>query len=401
LNKLHLCLLLTLIVILAACESGPVVVVATPVPPDGNFRTYRHPSGVFSLRLPPDWSVRDVTQGGMVRVEFSPPNNSGLPLTVLVVNTGRVLTASDLLDSINQYQGTINGNPDIYHELARNAQGDGSWRLVGVRQTPIGPRELNTFLQVDRVYLSAVEVDVTDLDDNAIQQRRLVLNTFRVNAAVEITTSQLQPPAEAGVPVSSGVLQFTGLYEWINPQGAYIINGQVTNVSGGPLEAIRVVAILFDAQGNTLVEQPNIIPLDVLDNNEAASFSIRFNSGKPSQAVRYELEAAARNADYAIAGHLSTDNFVRGNEKATYNAAGLLVVSGDVVNATQNPAYFIKVFVTIVDEQQRVVASENVFLTKPDLLPGEAAHFEVTFFELGGSAARYLISVEGKSNKDG
>ena len=68
-------LLIMIIGTLSACESSPVVVVATPVPPDAKFHTYQHPSGVFSLRLPPDWSVRDLSHGDTIRVEFSPPGN--------------------------------------------------------------------------------------------------------------------------------------------------------------------------------------------------------------------------------------------------------------------------------------------------------------------------------------
>ena len=69
-----------LLVLLSACNSGTTVVVATPVPPDAGFRTYRHPGGAFSLRLPPEWSVRDlsgenpVSVGGVqktIRTRFS------------------------------------------------------------------------------------------------------------------------------------------------------------------------------------------------------------------------------------------------------------------------------------------------------------------------------------------
>ena len=49
--------------LMAGCTGGTVVVVATPPPPDAGFHTYRHPTGVFTLRLPPGWSVRDLSTG--------------------------------------------------------------------------------------------------------------------------------------------------------------------------------------------------------------------------------------------------------------------------------------------------------------------------------------------------
>ncbi len=393
------CLAIGVVALLSACDTSPVVVVATPVPLDAQFHTYRHPSGVFSLRLPPDWAVRDVSHGDTVRVEFSPPGNAGLPLTVYVINTGTMLGTANLLDAINRYQSAVNGDPGVYTEVSRNAQGDGSWRLAGVRQTPIGPRQLNTFLQADKTFLSAIEVDITGANDAALQTLRAIVNTFRVDPTVVIGASSIQAAEGAGVTTSSGVLVFGGIFSWTNPQGAFIVNGEVTNQAGVPLEGIRVTCVLYDAQNNALTEQAIVVPVEVLDNKATTAFSIHFRSGKPSQAVRYELQAAARNAEYALKVHLGDDAFILGNDKAAYSAGGYLTISGDVVNKTQGPAHFVKANVIVYDEQQRVVATDSAFLSKPDLLPGESAHFEVPFYEIGGNAVRYLISVEGKSSQ--
>ncbi|MEP7284850.1 MAG: FxLYD domain-containing protein [Chloroflexota bacterium] len=388
---------LPLLLLLAACDANPVVVVATPVPPDAAFRKYQHPSGVFSLRLPPDWSVRDVSRADSIRVEFSPPSNNGLPMTVYVVNTGTVLDSPALLDAINKYQAVVNGDAQVYNEVGRNAQGDGSWRLAGVRQTPIGPRQLNTFMQADKTFISAIEVDVTGANEAMLQTLRTVINTYRVDPTAVINASAIQADS-AGVTTTSGVLAFGGLYTWTNNQGTFIVNGQVTNKSGGPLEAIRVSALLYDAQNNPVAEQANVIPIEVLADGGITPFTVQFKSGKPSQAVRLELQAAGRNAEYALKTHLGDDQFIKGNDKATYNAGGYLTIGGDVVNRTQGAAHFVKATITVYDDQQRVVATDSAFVTKPDLLPGDSARFEVTFFEIGGSVARYVITVEGKSD---
>jgi hypothetical protein len=399
LRRLCLFAALAIAILSSACDSSPVVVVATPVPVDARFHTYRHPTGVFSLRLPPDWSVRDVSQADAVRVEFSPPGNTGLPMTVYVINTGAPVGTANLLDAINRYQAVINGDASVYTEVSRNAQGDGSWRLAGIRQTPIGPRQLNTFLQADKSFLSAIEVDITDANDATLQTLRAIVNTLRIDSTVIIGASNIQAPQGSAVTTSSGVLVFGGLYTWTNPQGAFIVNGQVANQSGGPLEGIRVTCILYDAQNNALTEQANVIPVEVLDDKATAAFSIHFRSGKPSQAVRFELQAAGRNAEYALKVHLGSDAFIRGNEKAVYSPGGYLTISGDVVNKTQGPAYFIKANVIVYDDQQRVVGTDSAFLSKPDLLPGETGHFEVPFYEIGGNAVRYEISIEAKTTQ--
>jgi hypothetical protein len=228
---------------------------------------------------------------------------------------------------------------------------------------------------------------------------RAIINTYRVDPTAVIGASSIQAAEDAGADTSSGILAFNGLYTWTDTQGAFIINGQVTNQSGRALEGIRVTAILYDAQNNALAEQAYVIPVEVLGDKAKAAFSIHFRNGMPSQAVRYELQAAARNAEYALKTHLGDESFLRGNEKAVYNTGGFLTIVGDVVNRTKGIAYFVKVTAIVYDEQQRVVATDSAFLSKPDLQPGDTGHFEITLYEMGGSAARYVVSVEGKSEQ--
>jgi hypothetical protein len=390
------CGLILIALLMAACNTEPLIVVATPIPADANFRSYQHPTGVFSLRLPPAWSVRDVSRADAIRVEFSPPNNEGLPLLVYVVNTGAVMGTSELLAAIEGYQRVVNGDANNYTEVSRNAQGDGSWRIVGLRRTPIGTRQLNTFLQANKTYLAALEVDLTDLNDAQLQTFRAVINTFRVNPEAVINVSNIQA-APINVDTVGGALEFSNLHAWTNPQGAFIINGLVLNASPHPMEAIRITAQLFDGGGNVLAEQPEVVAVELLEPGLTAPFSIRFRNGKPSQAVRYELRGASRYAEYAVSTYLNNDQFLQGNVLATYNADGYLTVSGDVVNRTQGMARFVKAIVAVLDAQGRVIGAEGVFLSKSDLLPGEAARFEVVFYELGGDAARFELRIEGKS----
>ncbi|MBX3086316.1 MAG: DUF3426 domain-containing protein [Anaerolineae bacterium] len=382
--------------LLAGCNNDPVVVVATAVPLDANFRVYQHPTGVFSLRLPPNWSVRDVSQGSAIRVEFSPPDNEGLPMSVYVINTGAVMDTNELLNAIEQYQQVVNGDPTKYTEVSRNAQGDGSWRIAGFRHTPIGTRELNTFIQADKAYLTAIEIDLTNLNEAQRETLHTIVNTYRVNPNAVVNISSLQVAAD-NADSNTGALEFSGMYAWTNPQGIFIVNGLVKNTSLNPMEAIRVTALLFDAQDNVLVEQPEVIAVEILEPGLTTPFSIRFRGGKPSQTVRYELRGASRYAETAVKTYLNDDNFLRGNVEAKYNADGFLTVTGDVVNKTQGLARFVKVIVAVKNEQEQIVATESVFLSKPDLLPGETSKFEVVFYELGGQAARFELRIEGKS----
>lgn len=385
-------LVLALCLLLSAC-SAPGVLLATPLPLDAAFRTYRHPSGVFTLRLPPEWSVRDVSDGSAVRAEFSAPNTNSLPLSIYVRNGGASLSAPALIEQIDLYLQTAHGA--AYRELSRTAQGDGSWRVVGVRPTGIGERVLNTFVQADGTFLSVIEADVTDLDEAALQTLRTVINTLRVDPSAALGVADLSQAPEAPV-AELGALIFSGLHSWTAPNGDFVINGMLMNNAGAPLEAIRITALLYDANGAVLAEQANVLSAEVLLPNASAPFSIRFRGGKPARAVRYELRSVGRHAEFALQDYLGEEAFLRGNEIARYNANGFLTISGDIVNQTQGAANFVKIIIAVFDDQGRVVAADSTFLNRPTLLPGEAARFEVVFPELGGGAIRYVISVEGR-----
>jgi hypothetical protein len=391
-------LTLLLIGVVVACQPATVVVVTTPGAAESGFVTYRHPSGAFTLRLPPDWSIRDVSQNDTLRVEFSPPANDGLPLTVYILNTGQVMDTPALLEQINLYQKVFSPVPGQYTEIARNAQGDGSWRVVGVRQTPIGARQLNTFLQGDKTFLSVIEIDITEATEPKLALLRLILNSYQVDSGASLSTqgiSAINPVTVADESVGS--VSFSGLLDWSDASGGFNINGLLTNQVDSPIEAVRVTALIYDSTNRLIAEQPDVLPNEVIGVGESVPFTIRFQSGKPAGATRYELQAAARHAEYNLPRYLGETNFIKGNEKATYNAQGFLVVSGDVVNQTQQPAKAIRVTVTLFDDQNRVVGAETAFVAKPELLPGEVSRFEVTFFQLAGNASRFVTRIEGRN----
>ena len=390
--------MIVLVTATAACQSSPVILVATPMPPDAAFHTYRHPSGAFTIRLPADWSIRDVSRADTVRVEFSPPGNTGLPLTVYVANTGAVLDSASLLDALNKYQSVVNGDASVYHEIGRTAQGDGSWRLIGIRQTPIGARQLNTFLQADKAFLTAIETDITSADETRLTQMRAIINTYRADPSAVLTASSLSSNTSPAVNTSSGTIAFANMFTWTDSTGGFNINGELSNVSGGPLEAVRVTAQLYDSSSSVIAEEGDVIASKVLASADSAPFSIRFRNGKPSQAVRYELQASARGAEYNLASYLGADSFIKGNEAPSYTPSGYFVVAGDVVNQTKQAAHAVRVTVTVYDQEQRVVASQSEFVEKPDLLPGESSHYVATFYQLAGSPMRFVTHVEGQTN---
>ncbi len=385
---------------LSACQdspddNAPLVIVATSAAPDAGFYTYRHESGVFSIRIPPNWVADNLPDPNGVRVQFSnlEGTESVVRLTVYVVNTGTPMTREGFLNAAAAYQppeDVANYGWQLIEDPID--QSDGSRRLVGVRTYPtIGPRAMNIFLQGNGSYFSALEADVTDADDPLINTLAAVVNTYRVNSSVALQIGEV-----TGVTSFTGVIGFDSYTAWSDSDGGFNITGRVVNNADYSVEAVRLTGYLFDSRSNRLSEKSSILTTDILAPGEGAPFRLRFDGGRPSTVVRYELHAAARaSEDTVLQNFYGKNNFTVQSNDPFYNESGFLVVSGQLSNNGSRLVKLIKVVVSIFDDQNNVVATETVFIDKDQLLPGEAGSYEVVMYDVGGPAIRYELNVMG------
>lgn len=393
-------LLVTFLILLAGCQdnpesSDPLVVVATSAAPDSGFYTYRHESGVFSIRIPPNWVADNLPDQNGVRVQFSnlEGTESIVRLTVYLVNTGDPMTREGFLNAAAAYQppdDVVNYDWQLIEDPVD--QSDGSRRLVGVRNYPtIGPRAMNIFLQGNGSYFSALEADVTSSDETLLNTLAAVVNTYRVNSEVALQIGEV-----TGVTSFTGVVGFDSYSAWADVDGGFNITGRVVNNADYPIEAVRLTGYLFDARSNQLSEKSAILTTDILAPGETAPFRLRFDSGRPSTVIRYELHAAARAAEeITLRNFYNKANFTVVDNGTIYNENGFLVISGQLANNGSRLVRLVKVIVSIYDGQNNLVATETAFIDKDQLLPGEAGSYEVIMYDVGGPAIRYELNVMG------
>ncbi len=372
----------------AGQESG--VVLATPLPFGGGFQSYLHPSGVFSLRLPPAWAITDLSTSDALLVEFSPPGAMRAPLSIHVLNTGAPLSLEAFEHAIDAYQAAYYSA--TYTAFERHVQADGSWLVPALRQAGPDTLQINTFFQRSGPFFVAMSVLVPD-DPALLETLDAVIDTLAIDPAATLTPGQIVAPAAPLDQAATGVIEFRGMFAWTDTQGAFHINGEVLNNDPAALEFVRITAYLFDATGAILAEQSDFAAADVIESGAAAPFSILFPQGKPALAVRYELHAAARHTELPSETYYGPSNFVL-DDHADFNDQGYLVVSGTVTNQGASVAHYVKVTVTIFDGQGRVVATDTLFAQTQDFMPGASADYQLTFFELGGEAVRYTSSVQ-------
>jgi len=124
--------------LLAGCSGGAVVFAPTPLPPDFSPLLYTHPSGAFTVALPRNWSVYEQYTTVLAAAAFSAPGANEPALRFAVINTGQPVSSSFLGDFLDRYQKQIRPDAVDYAEVSRQAMGDGSWRLTGLRHTAGG-----------------------------------------------------------------------------------------------------------------------------------------------------------------------------------------------------------------------------------------------------------------------
>jgi hypothetical protein len=320
------------------------------------------------------------------------------PLSVYIVNTGTPITSQSFGDVVGGYQSVFHA--ERYAMRDTSAQADGSWRVTGTLHTEQGDViPLNTFFQRDASFFSALEVEVDSSKVNLLRQLDVIIDTFRVDPEASVAQGRFEnAPAVARAPIPegvTGVIGFDNLYDWNDAEGGFRVNGQVFNRSGTPLEHVRVNAKLFDAEGVILAEQGDFVQYDVLPPGEGAPFSVRFDR-RPADAVRYELHAAARHGAESLQDLYAAPDLMIREDEAGFNEQGYLTITGTVANMGGQTAHFVKVIVTVFDDEGRVVSTDTTFIQEQALEAGASAPFRMVFFELGGPATRYIAVAQGQ-----
>ena len=377
-----------------------------------DFVTYVHPSGVFTLDLPPEWVVSETSSDTALNVEFSPPN-SPEPLVGVYVTTLSTIASGQVSatpnPSITPQPGSTSEPPGadleslattyeltyyhttsdtIFKEMGRDPQPDGSLRLRFVVDAPQGTSTHNDFIQVRGPYFVVLRIQLPE-DHAQMRTVSRVVNTLTVNEGAQWASAD--PKNQSA---NRDVVGFANLNAWSDANSGFEIAGQIVNNAPDALEFIRITAILYDANNNILAQQDDFVSSDLVLPGEFAPFSLLFPDGLPPGTVRYDLNASARYADFTTRTFYGPKNFGL-TQDAGFDENGLLVVQGQARNEGNQPANLVKVIVTVFDAEQRVIATDTTLVDQQRLAPGEASAYSVTFVELGGTPNTFLVIAQG------
>jgi hypothetical protein len=374
---------------LAGCTGGAVVFAPPPPPPDVSALLYNHPAGIFSVSVPRNWSVYEQNTTVVASAAFSPPDENQPAVEFAVMNTGNSSDSANFATLIDRYQKQIRPDVTYYTEVNRQAMGDGSWRISGLRHLPGGlSQPINTFIQQTGTFLSVIDVLVST-DANRMTQLQQIINTFTVNPSASLETAD---PKVLGY-ASPSTVEFLHITTWSTTKNVFFITGEVANRGTVPLTDIPVRAVLKTPDGLPVAEAVDTVMGYSLPPGGFAPFSLRFGQGQPALSNAFDLSLG--NADWQS----QTDRVVYGpdelkwDDKSSFDVDGSMVIDGSVQNISQKPILSPRVVTTIFDSAGNVIAAAFVDLTAA-LNPSDATAFHIVVPEMGGQPANYIVNVQ-------
>jgi len=375
---------------LSACGQGAVVYAPTPLPPDTSPIAYSHPSGAFQITIPRAWSAFTQSLPDLASATFSAPQIAEPLLTVTLLTVSEM---PDIATLLTIYQTEARPDSGRYTELERQAMGDGSWRLIGLRTTLGGVgQNINTFFQVHGTFISIIETVLPDSPDPALARvLEEAVNSLQVNSGASLLpTTLFSAQKTATTP-----LRLTTVYLWTTPNGVMFLTGVLQNATNAPIGNVPLYAGLQTPDGVVVDGVSGQVMGYGIPAGGFMPFSLRFGNGQPISATRYTLTIGGGgwNPESATPRYYGEENFIITSDRST-TSEGFVVIRGDVTHIGTDIVRDPIAVVTVYDSQRHVIASAFTPIKDGVFLPQESASFNFNLTELGGTPAFHLVTVQ-------
>lgn len=381
---------LILLITLSACSGGGAVVFApTPLPPEAVPNQFTHPSGAFTVLLPRTWTLYQQSTSLFASASFSAPDYE-LPLVqISAVNLGEGIASTQLGDIMQEYQNQVRPDVNRYTEQDRQAMGDGSWRITGLRRTTAGETlQINTFIQANGSVLAVIEVTVPH--EAALRtQTQTIINTFSLADTADLPVSDLSILSGA----AQSQIQIVNLNTWTTANGVFYVTGEVTNSGEVAIAELPVRTVLMTESGQTLADGVDTVMGHAIESGGFAPFSIRFGQGQPVNATRYSITLGSESFDpepITVVGF----PVLQWEDATETNAEGAIFITGSVTNTGEDDLLTPRAIATLFDDAGRVIAAAFANAETTILPAGETTNFTILISELGGVASNYVVNVQ-------
>lgn len=388
--------LLIVLFSLSACNSQGVVVFSpTEAPPGSVTVHFEHPSAVFGLEVPDNWSIFVNETDTLATAFFTPPGDAAPALEVGAVTLEDTLASQPLSSIISSYVDELRSRGRYISEQDRQQMGDGSWRITAIRANVAGsPEAINTFVIQNNSTLLIANAKVSE-NSNTRTGLELAINSLTLSS-----TPILSPaPLETLTSLNTGPIVVTNAFSWSTADGVYFITGEVTNIGSETVNSVPVHVSLLTENGTTTAEAPDVTMGLVLEPGRFVPFSLRFGQGLPEGSTSFTVNVgddAWRNAMTPTSETAS--DALTWDSTSSVTTEGYLEVTGTVTNMSNDNVQNIVAIITVFDADENVIAASFVDAVPPSLAPGAEASFFFRVSEMGNTPENFIVDVQGLSS---
>ncbi|MBE2267331.1 MAG: hypothetical protein IAE80_03805 [Anaerolinea sp.] len=377
------------LIALSACGGDAVIFAPTPPADASDALRYDHPGGAFSVSIPRNWALYEQNTTTLATAAFAAPGSTEPALLFAVINLGRELTSAEFGDLLNLYQAQVRSDVGRYAEQSRQAMGDGSWRITGLREIAPGTSlAVNTFIQQAGTFIGLTEVVLpADAIDPVLQT---AINTFTIHADAPLQPTDLTTLAFA----KNSDLGILHVSAWTTRDGVFFVTGEVANYGLLTVRGLPVEAALVTADGLEIVGAVDQVMGYGIPPGGFAPFSLRFGGGQPSTAASYTVRLGTDWTPIGE-GEIYGAESLTWTDESTFDASNRLIVRGSVTNISDHPITGLRATVTVFDSAQNVIGAVYSDLSPAELEPGASLPFEIPVPEIGGEARNYILNLQG------
>jgi hypothetical protein len=344
------------------------------------------------LVVPRQWSIYEQNTTTLATAAFSAPNSDQPALLVAVINVGHEVGADEFGALLDLYQTQVRSDTGHYVEQNREAMGDGSWRMTGLRSVAGGGTDqLNTFMQRDESFVALLDV-LMPTDEARTQALQQVVNTLVIHPDAALDPTDITTLAYA----KDGTLGVLHVATWNTPAGVFFVTGEVANYGMTTVSGVPVSVDLRTADGVSVAGAVDQIMGYGIPPGGFAPFSLRFGGGQPSLATIYSVALGGQGwQPSATETVLFGQNEMTWTDESRFDSFNRLIISGTVTNISTANIRQPRATVTVFDSAQNVIAAGFADISAPELAPGQTAPFEITLPEIGGEPENYIVNIQG------
>ena len=214
--------------------------------------------------------------------------------------------------------------------------------------------------------------------------------TSAVTTASGTSTSVTGTKTAAASTPAHPALQIMGVTSYTDENGYYNLVGEVFNSGDYNMENVEINATYFDGSGKVIGTADTNTELYVISKNVAAPFNIIPDSNK-IQPATYKLVVQADMTNAQPFSSLSVQN-----DSTSVDDTGYYDITGQVKNASSQPADEVKVIATYYDAAKNVIGTSFVYTKDAEIGAGNISAFDLSSYPQQIRPASYKLQIDAQ-----